>query len=149
MKIANHAIIAITIGSIIYSYTHSWMAFLGFSFANILVDLDHYIDYIREHRFTFNIKKVHDVCLYPTNFEKLILIMHSYELIILMWVAILLFRSNFMWRYIIMGISLHILIDQMTNPILPQTYFFLFRIKNGFKRNRILEGDIDYARWNR
>jgi len=147
MIVLGHAFISVTVGGILYSYSHSIAGFLWFSIAGIFIDIDHYIDYIREHGITFNLKEVYNYCKDNyTGFKKLTLIFHSYELSILLWSAILLFNLDIVWRYIAVSFTLHILLDQMINPVLPLTYFLLFRIANNFETKKLfVDRRKDYA----
>jgi uncharacterized membrane protein YqjE len=149
MKVLGHIAITITTGSVLYNYSHSLSAFLCFLIAGIFIDLDHYIDYVREHGLSLNLKSIYNTCMSPIYFKKITLILHSYELMILVWVIIIIFNLNVLWRYVAMGLTLHVLIDQITNPILPSAYFLWFRIVKNFETAKILEKGVDHANWNR
>jgi hypothetical protein len=149
MKVLGHVAISITTGTILYNYSCSFAAFLGFLITSIFIDIDHYIDYIRERGLSFNLKKIYDMCLSPVYFKKLTLILHSYELMILAWLVIIIFNLNTVWKYVAAGLTLHIFIDQITNPILPFAYFLWFRILNNFETNKLLEKGVNHAYWNR
>jgi len=150
MKILGHATITITIGSILYNYSHSFYGFLWLLITGIFLDLDHYIDYTREHGVSFNLKKVHDTCLNHVYFKKMFLILHSYELVILFWLLILIFDMNIIWKYAAIGLTLHLLTDQMTNPVVAPAYFLCFRMVKNFETNRLfLDKGVKHAYWHR
>lgn len=147
MRVLGHVAITVTAGTILYNYANSIYSLLSFLVAGILIDLDHYIDYVREYGMTFDIKKVHHACKYEnTNFKKTTFILHSYELIALFWLAIIIFNLSIIWKYCAIGLTLHLFIDQVTNPTWPLAYFFLFRLLNNFDTKKILiNKEVYYA----
>lgn len=151
MRVLGHTAVTLTIGSILYNYTHSFAGLLWFLIGGVFVDLDHYIDYIREHGVSLDLKKVQNIYKYEyMNFKKITLIFHSYELLLLLWLAIFIFNLNIIWTYAAIGLALHLFIDQITNPILPLAYFLWFRILNNFETKKIfIDTEVDYAHWYR
>lgn len=119
--------------------------------AGILMDADHYLDYVREHGVSFNLKKVYNTCKNPASFKRLFLILHSYEFVIILWSLIFAFKLNVIWNYIAIGFTLHLLIDQVTNPVRSLSYFFLFRALNGFQTEKVFitKGEVEHAYWDR
>ena len=105
--------------------------------AGVLLDADHFIDYCADHGFTLNIQDVYDTCL-EIRLNRLYLILHSYELLILLWMAIFVFGLSSLWKAFALGYTQHILLDQMTNPIRPLGYFLTYRIAKGFKKELII-----------
>lgn len=138
MKIMGHAVTSLIAGGILYKFTYSFAAFLWVLILGIFVDLDHYIDYVRENGVSFNPKKIYSTCKYGhIYFKKLTLVLHSYELIIILWIAIFVLDLNIVWKCAAISFSLHLFIDQIANPVMPLTYFFLFRIANHFETKKI------------
>ena len=105
--------------------------------AGVLIDGDHVIDYWLNNRPTLNIKKIYKCCL-RIDLPKLYLGLHSYELVMLLWISIYLFSLSFFWQAIALGITQHIILDQLTNSISILAYFFTYRFMNGFKKEQIL-----------
>ncbi|MDP8230104.1 MAG: hypothetical protein P9L93_03270 [Candidatus Gorgyraea atricola] len=138
-------------GTILYNYAHSLNGFLCFLMAGVLIDADHYLDYAREHGISLNLKKVYNTCKTPTSFKRLTLILHSYEFVIILWALIFAFDLNIIWNYIAIGFTLHLLIDQVTNPVRSLSYFFLFRALNSFKVEKVFitKRGVEHAYWNR
>ncbi len=136
-----HAAITLTLGTILYYYNHySLGAFLSFVISGILIDIDHYIDYIRERGLTFNLKKVYATCKYGNiHFKKITVFLHSYELVILLWLVTFMLNGHIIWKYTALGFTLHLFIDQIVNPVLPFGYFLSFRIANNFETNKIFK----------
>jgi len=94
MKPLGHAAVTLTAGGILYKYNHSFAGFLSFLITGILVDMDHYFDYIRENGISFNPSNVYKACAYHGHFKKLFLFLHSYELLIALMLALLSFNLN-------------------------------------------------------
>jgi len=138
MKTMGHVATSLIAGGILYKFTHSSAAFLWVLIIGIFIDLDHYIDYVREIGVGFNPKKIYSTCKYGTiYFKKLTLALHSYELMIILWIAIFIFDLNIVWKCAAISFSLHLFIDQIANPVMPLTYFFLFRMANHFETKKI------------
>ncbi|MBU1061794.1 MAG: hypothetical protein KJ952_03630 [Candidatus Omnitrophica bacterium] len=138
MKVSGHAVISLTVGGILYYYSHSLAGFLGLLLTGIFVDLDHYIDYVREQGISFDYMKIYSTCKDgDKHFKKLTLILHSYELVIFLWLAIVFFNLNIMWQYITVGLTLHLVVDQITNRVVPLAYFFSYRVAKNFETKKI------------
>ncbi len=151
MKIIGHTVISLIAGSILYKLTHSFTVFLWVLTLGIFIDLDHYIDYVREKGVSFNLKKIYFTCKNgSTYFKKLFLVLHSHELIVILWLVIFMFDLDVVWRCAALSISLHLLVDQIVNPVVPMGYFFLFRLTNNFKTNKtFLTKEVNHAHRNR
>jgi hypothetical protein len=108
------------------------------SFASgVLIDLDHLIDYYANHGFTWKAKAVYDSCRKVT-FKKLYLLLHSYELIALLWVLVSVYQLSNVWKAIAIGFTQHMIFDQITNPINTLGYFLTYRVIKGFKKESIM-----------
>tara|TARA_Y100000031_G_scaffold135896_1_gene159533 strand:- start:2 stop:424 length:423 start_codon:yes stop_codon:yes gene_type:complete len=140
MKPIGHAIVSITAASILYQYTHSIAGFIWFVACGTLIDADHYIDYVRECGVSFNPKKVYHSCKngYKT-FKKIVIIFHSYELVIILWLAIFIFNLGIVWAQAALGLTLHMFVDTLVNPLLPSSYFFLYRAMHNYETKEILK----------
>ncbi|MFC1666402.1 hypothetical protein ACFL0P_00830 [Candidatus Omnitrophota bacterium] len=139
MIVLGHVAISLTGASIIYSYTHSLAGFLGFLITGIFVDLDHYIDYIRERGLSFNLIKICSTFRREyMSFKRLTVFLHSYELLALLWTAIFIFNLNIVWKSAAISFTLHLFIDQISNPVAPLAYFLWFRIMNNFETKKFL-----------
>jgi hypothetical protein len=121
-----------------------WIWFKSFGCAavsfitGVFIDLDHLVDYYSAHRFTFSIKRIYCACL-RVNFRKLYLLLHSYELVAILWAAICLFSLSNIWKAAAIGLTQHLIFDQISNPINTFGYFLTYRIINGFDRDRIIK----------
>ena len=126
----------ISILSIAYfrSFGYAAVSFL----AGFLIDADHIIDYYLNREFTFNIKKIYHSCL-VMDLKRVYLVLHSYELIAFLWTVIYIFSLSKLWQAITLGLTQHIILDQITNPICAFGYFFLYRVKVRFNKDMIIK----------
>lgn len=102
--------------------------------AGVLTDLDHLIDYFKNHGFTLNPRNVYNACL-EIRFKTLYLVFHSYEIVIALWAAIFALSLSSAWKALAIGITQHIIFDQITNPINGLGYFFVYRAMKGFDKD--------------
>ncbi len=78
--------------------------------------------------------------------EKMYLILHSYELIALLWIAIFVFSLPKIWTAAAIGMTQHLLLDSFTNPLTSLAYFMTFRIYKGFRLKSIIKRKRHYGR---
>ncbi|MDD5135784.1 MAG: hypothetical protein PHX20_04960 [Candidatus Omnitrophica bacterium] len=105
--------------------------------SGVLIDGDHIIDYYLNRGLTLNILKIYKCCL-TNSLKKIYVILHSYELVLFLWAAIYIFGLSKFWQAIAVGMTQHILLDQIANPVTAFAYFFVYRAANGFDAGRIL-----------
>ena len=106
--------------------------------AGVFIDLDHLIDYYLNHPFTARIKEIYATCA-AMRLKKIYIVLHSYELIILLWISIFAFGLGNFWKAIAIGMTQHIIFDQITNPINTYGYFLAYRITKGFNTHLLIE----------
>lgn len=104
----------------------------------ILVDLDHFIDYF----FAFGLKFRLDYFIKGYQFlklDKLYIPLHSWELIILLFLLLLIFMNfkNFITLKIIilafiLALFFHLIVDTVTNNVTFQGYSFFYRMRHNF-----------------
>jgi hypothetical protein len=131
LKPIPHVAASCVIGAAVGVYFGSLKCALVSLAAGVLIDLDHLWDYYATHPVTADIKKIYDACA-EVNLNKLYFFLHSYELVILMWCAIYVFSMSNAWKAAAIGLTQHLLFDQLTNPVKPMAYFLTYRIFNRF-----------------
>lgn len=112
--------------------------------SGVFIDLDHLFDYYANHRFTFKIKRIYCACL-RIRFKKLYLLLHAYELVIAFWVLIFVLRLSNPWKAAAIGITQHMIFDQLCNPMSRFGYFLSYRVAKGFRIGSILHKDYAAA----
>ncbi|MDD5438845.1 MAG: hypothetical protein PHS37_01505 [Candidatus Omnitrophica bacterium] len=125
-----------------YAYSRSWGYAATAFFFGVFIDLDHLIDFFREHSWR-DIGKFIDVMVY-VDLRQLWLLFHSLELLLALWGAIVIFRLNGYWISAAQGLSLHMLLDIIGNPIGIRGYWFLYRLNVGFKTEKLILRDTEY-----
>lgn len=118
------------ISSAAYFYVRSLEFALVSCAVGIFIDLDHFVDYFLNHKFSLKLKEIYRACD-SLDLKKLYVVLHSYELAALLWLAIYLLSLPLMWSAVALGMTQHLIFDQITNPITARGYFLLYRI---FKR---------------
>ena len=113
--------------------TRSWLAAASCLFWGSLADCDHVLDFLIFNRFRPDVAKLRRTYLdYRYHMPKEYLLFHSYELVGVMAALAALTPSRAFWGGAAVGLLLHLLADQRTNSVYTHTYFFVFRLRNGF-----------------
>jgi hypothetical protein len=136
MKPTGHAIASGVIGFFVWLYFKSIPAAIVSFLAGTLIDFDHFFDYYVNHHFTLSIRKVYAASS-ETDFPRLYLLFHSYELVLILWASIGIFSLGIFWKALAIGLTQHIILDQMTNPVTLPAYFIIYRIVKGFKKEYV------------
>ena len=145
MSPTGHVIASGVVSVPFYFFTQSWIAALACFLSGILIDLDHYIDFwIHHKKISFSYRKLYSYCIQVYE-SKIYLFLHSYEGIIIFWGIIYYYHLNIIWIGIALGLSSHLLFDQVTNPFRRWGYFFIYRIKSKFSK-KFLVTDRFYSR---
>jgi hypothetical protein len=133
-----HVIISAVLGFGVYKYTGSTPAGLSTFLSGVFIDLDHHIDYwIANGKIPLSYKKLFNFFEHGT-YTKVFIIFHSWELLAILWGAIMLFHLGSLWLGVAIGISVHMLCDQIANPLKPLGYFMVYRIKHKFLKKEIM-----------
>jgi len=136
MLLKKHIAASVVVSTALYFTFHSMAAAVSSCLAGILIDLDHIPDYIYSFGWKgFCYKDFESVCRHGKN-KKFFLVLHSYELL-LIFLTISLFTKNAVWLGIFVGFTQHILLDQVSNSVYRFSYFFFFRLKGNFAKERM------------
>lgn len=137
MKPAAHLVTSGAISVAVGFWFKSIPCGLAVFVSGVAIDLDHLLDYACTHGFSLNLKKVYYACN-NVDLKRLILILHSYELLILFWAAIFAFSLSNVWVALAIGMTQHIIFDQLTNPLNKFGYFLSYRMLKGFKTELLI-----------
>ncbi|MFH1201369.1 MAG: hypothetical protein V1674_00550 [Candidatus Omnitrophota bacterium] len=138
MKPAQHIIITLPFSAAIYLYFNSLGSALILFFSGILIDLDHILDYRLNGRYRANLKEFYLFCL-EKQFDRIFLIFHSLDVILFLWILITVFKLNIYWIALTVGLSLHIILDLLTNGVYPPAYFLVYRMIKDFKKESMFK----------
>ena len=137
MQIQNHLIVS-TIGGIgVYLMCDSFKAGIVSFLAGVLIDLDHIPDYLFFKKGNLNLKDFFSDYL-NIKLSRYYLIFHSYELIFILFSLYIFVGKDPILIGLIVGITIHILLDHLTNTKNPFSYFFIYRALKKFKREELL-----------
>lgn len=138
MSPTQHTVASGVTSAIFYAVHPSWSATAICFLSGIFIDLDHVLDlYLYKKRLFLGLNDLFNFCGREKG-GKLYLILHSYELLVLFWIAIFMFRLDINWLGLGVGLSVHLILDQIFNPMMPLAYFLLYRFKCGFIKKDIV-----------
>ncbi len=131
MRLHYHSAFSVTISAILYMIFKSWGLAIACFLSGIFIDLDHFIDYLRENGWPIKLKKFFQVC-YKCQFDRIILLWHGWEWIVLLGIAAWLTDWNPWMTGALIGLSQHIVLDAFSNSSNLQTYSLIWRWKKNF-----------------
>lgn len=139
MKPFRHAIASLAAGITPVAAFHNPTAGAVCVLAGVLPDIDHILEFIVHHgRQKFSWPALFEACEQtnqlagPLCFPRLILVLHSSELAIILWLITAASGSVYAMAAAC-GYSLHMIMDMCGNPLRPRAYFLLWRLGRGFK----------------
>lgn len=142
IKPPSHIVTSCLVSIVVWAYFKSAKCAIVSFIAGVFIDLDHLIDYYSTHPFTLKIKDIYDACA-EVNLKKIYLLFHSYELIILLWLAIYALSLSNIWKAMAIGLTQHLLFDQITNSLNTFGYFIIYRMIKGFKKELLMRKTKD------
>ncbi|MBT7592323.1 MAG: hypothetical protein HN561_14795 [Candidatus Scalindua sp.] len=136
MKLKSHVLASIIFSTLFFMIFKSWMISVSSFLSGVLIDIDHIIDYYREHGINLRIKQFFEVC-HNTKLSSVWIIFHSWELLVILSI----YAFSMSWDPWIVGLTIgftqHIVLDQFFNKTNKLTYLFFWRLKNGFNVKKI------------
>lgn len=106
------------------------------SLVNIFLDADHLVDYWLANGFNLDykrfVKETFDEGLYFVKSQKIIVPLHSWELLLLVFIASQLTNIPQLGISFAFGFLPHLVWDQITYAEEPLMYFFIFRARHKF-----------------
>jgi len=134
MKPVHHVIISGGVTLVFAFWVKSTGALAACFFSGIFIDLDHHLDYyLARKELPLSYRKLFDFCKYERQ-SKLYLLLHTYELVFLLWFCIFTLSLDNIWFGTAIGVTIHMLCDEIVNPLRPLSYFLTYRIKHNFSR---------------
>ena len=134
MMPSKHVVVSTVTSAVFFAVTKSWGGSLACFLSGIFIDLDHVVDYwIIRKKICYSYKKLMDFCLEQT--EKAYMIFHSYELLVFLLAVVITLHFQVVWLGCLIGLSVHMFFDQVTNTIDPFAYFLFYRAKLGFTKS--------------
>lgn len=138
MKPSIHALASAGAAAVSFALTSSAETSLAIVVSGVFIDIDHVFDYLREYGF-----RPRPVFFYSVFrrivFKRLFLIFHSWELLATLWALTFLAQTPPILLGCAIGITLHLIMDQIGNQVFPLTYFITWRLRHGFLADRIVK----------
>ena len=116
---------------VVYSITRSMAAAVACLGVGVFIDLDHVPDYFAAHGIKLNARAFLRAC-YEGRFARLLLLAHSWELVIVIAIVSWWSRFNPIVFGVFVGFAVHMLFDQFADEYHPFRYFLVFRIYKRF-----------------
>jgi len=104
---------------------------LGCLISGILIDLDHIFDYVREHGWSFDVKKFFRLNN-TAQYNRAVIFLHGWEWMILWGITAWLTEWNPWAVGILIGISQHMVLDSIANGLDLRGYSICWRWKHKF-----------------
>ncbi|MER3425466.1 MAG: hypothetical protein C4293_21750, partial [Nitrospiraceae bacterium] len=138
MKPQGHLITSVIATGATYAVTGSSELAIGVFCGAFWIDLDHYLDYVVFER-QFSLNPFRFIRYYLDNqARRLVLVLHSYELMFCLGLLAMMIRSLPLIGYLI-GATMHLILDIRYNDTLRNPfrfYSFSYRQRRGFKTIR-------------
>ena len=132
---SRHVVASGVASAIFLSFTKSIPGTAACFFAGILIDLDHAFDFVVIKKKMYrSFKELKTFCASRDD-KKIYLWLHSYEVLAVLWALAFIFGASPVYAGILWGMTIHLFLDQLTNPIHPLSYFLVYRIKLGFPKD--------------
>ena len=143
MTITQHAGITSVVCAGLYFASHSWSMAIACFVAGVLIDLDHFLDYLVNFSPRLGFRHFFD-CFENQVFDRIIVFLHAWEWVVLAIVIAAVTLSD-VTIGIAAGMLLHMTLDQVFNRHNACGYFLLFRLANRFDAKRF-HGSAEYRR---
>ncbi|MEA1926868.1 MAG: hypothetical protein U9N73_01575 [Candidatus Auribacterota bacterium] len=137
MKLHHHTALSLFSSIILYFFTRSFSAAAACFLSGIFIDLDHFFEYFYAFGFRdISLRKFFQAAD-DHAYQKFFLFLHSYELVAISWLLTFTLIPYPWMLGLSIGITLHIIADQIYNPCDYRTYFLSFRILHRFEGDRL------------
>ncbi len=142
MTLEKHIVLSAATTAVFSVFSPSWAGLAACFLGGVLIELDHFLDYcIIKRTVCFSIKRLEDYCL-NEKAGRLYLILHSHELLIAGWIAVSFFRPDPVFLGLLFGVTVHMIFDQLLNPVYPLAYFLTYRAWFGFPKKVFFNDDF-------
>ncbi len=148
MKIRTHFYTSTLLSGGLYAATRSPQIAVSCFLSGIFIDIDHVFDFLIFSGEKFSFKNMLSWC-YELRWEKVVLIFHSYEILIFLSFIMYYFPGNILMG-ILLGGGLHLVLDQIgqlygneKHRVSPWFYFLTFRIFSGFRKEKLLRINLN------
>jgi membrane-bound metal-dependent hydrolase YbcI (DUF457 family) len=132
MTLKQHVTITTVLTVLLGFFWKNYSGVVLFWLGGIFIDVDHYLDYIRETGdMRISLSRMEELFLNLKE-KKFYGLFHSYELV-LVGLFLNFFYIKSEWFYgLLAGLGTHLILDALFNPVRARFYFFLYRLNHSF-----------------
>ncbi len=138
MKPFYHFIASAIFGILFFIFSRNALAGFVVFISGVFIDLDHLIDFwALKPKNPFSLKEFLDEKTYQANRKWIFIVLHSWELIAVLWLICYFSDWQVYLLALTLGFSTHLLLDiyNLTLKKMPVfSYFLVYRIAKGFKK---------------
>ncbi len=138
MYLKQHCAVSGAVAAVAYLATRDAATALVTLAAGILIDVDHVPDYLLHAGKKASVKGFFEDCE-ASRLKRYYLALHSYEIVPVIILLGLLTNHTMLSTAAAVAFLIHILCDQIYNPVVHRAYFFFYRLKNGFAVEKIVD----------
>ncbi len=144
-----HIAVSAGLSIVLYGVFRSAWAAWSNLLVGVLLDLDHLVEYYRTKGFTLNPLKIYRFCGFALQRDwppRVFFWLHAYEYVLLL--ALITHAVQFHPAAVgaLIGMTQHLLLDQIGNNVGPFSYFLSYRLLYRFRCDRILTDDRPWDR---
>jgi hypothetical protein len=130
-----HILASAILAVMVFKVTNSPAAAVACFISGTAIDLDHVLDYyLYSGRLSLNPSEISG---FYQDFGKVIVVLHSYELLVVGAVAAYMLEANLLFVGAATGFMGHMLMDTLAYEMKPQSYFLVYRVINGFELRKL------------
>ncbi|OLS16880.1 MAG: hypothetical protein HeimC3_51100 [Candidatus Heimdallarchaeota archaeon LC_3] len=143
MEPHKHLIVSLIIGIIGYLISNDPLVLYLSTIFGSFPDFDHYFEFIHTSglKKAFQLKEFYDSTHFLDS-NRMILIFHSWEYVLIFLVVIITFNFNLLLVFVFLGYTSHIFLDQIGNYDLNKNFYFItVRIYHRFERTKLVKNE--------
>lgn len=133
MQVSKHALVSVVVSALVWWWLRSYAAALACFLTGVFIDLDHFFDYVYNHRRHLQFHRVFTIFELEI-LENIFVFLHSWEFA-LVWLALLLSLPEARQPVVLglfIGFVTHLALDNLFNGHARWAYFLLYRLRHGF-----------------
>jgi len=131
MKVPYHTVVSLVVSALVWLWLRSAAAALACFLAGVFIDLDHIVDYCLRYGTRIRPRNIFRA-FEAEVFDNVFVFLHAWEWILLALVIMWLVDWPPVAVGLVVGFSVHLLLDQLVNRHNPWGYFLTFRAAHRF-----------------
>lgn len=131
MRLHHHTAFSVILSGILYLMFKSWAMSLSCLISGIFIDIDHFIDVIREHGWHVRVRSFFRLC-HENQFDQILLLFHGWEWLALLGVSTWLTNWNPWMTGAFIGLGAHLILDAFHNSTNFLSYSIIWRWRRDF-----------------